>query len=64
MEIDELIERLLWYADNCFDSREDETLRKAAEVIRLQQECISDGYKDRWHRMIDDMGDNNAEQSH
>lgn len=58
MEIDELICELETFADEA-KSRgaisAEMTLRKAAEVIRLQRECIVDGYNERWHMMIDDM---------
>ena len=58
MEIDKLIEKLqklsdVLYADGVMWGRE--LCDKAAEVIRLQRECIVDGYNERWHRMIDDM---------
>lgn len=54
MEIDKLIEDLNEYADwaaRCeFNSPTfelEKTLRKAAEVIRLQHECIVGGYNER-----------------
>lgn len=58
MEIDKLIEKLelvAEYLDNCKIGGKADVCRKAAEVIRLQHECIVDGYNERWHMMIDDM---------
>lgn len=66
MEIDKLIEKLeliAEYLDNCKMGGK-QMCCKSADVIRLQKECIVDGYNERWHRIIDDMGDNDAEQSH
>ena len=53
--INDLIERSrLAYMNN--DDRTGELLEKAAEVIRLQRECIVSESNERWHRKIDEMG--------
>lgn len=64
MLIEDLVNKMVERSRIAYMNNDDTTaklLEKAAEVIRLQNECIVDENNEKWHRMIDDMGEKNAE---
>lgn len=64
MLIEELITKMVERSRLAYMNNDDTTaqlLEKAAEVIRLQNECIVDSNNEKWQRMIDEMGAKDAE---
>lgn len=53
MELDKLCEDLKRWAELTDSKVVADTLRKAAEVIKLQRECICEESNERWRRGID-----------